>query len=135
MPGNPNPSTRFPKGNRIAADNQNQAKKRIRKSRLRKTLTKLHELEPYALENIEKSVKQQEVDKEALNTSRWVITNLMSLTKSAAQDEAEINGLRLEMDKAEAEEGGEPEQTPEEIEKEMPQRLSLVYTAPEEDED
>ena len=104
MAGNPNPSTRFPKGNRIAADNQNQAKKRIRKSRLRKTLAKLHELEPYALENIEKSVKQQDVDKEALNTSRWVITNLMSLTKSAAQDEAEINGLRLEMDKAEAEE-------------------------------
>ena len=104
MAGNPNPSTRFPKGNRIAADNQNQAKKRIRKSKLRKTLDKLYALEGKAMENIKASVDGAEVDKEMLATSKWVVTNIMTVTKAAAQDEAEINGLRLEMDKAEAEE-------------------------------
>ena len=104
MAGNPNPSTRFPKGNRIAADNQNQAKKRIRKSKLRKTLDKLYALEGKAMENIKASVDGREVDKEMLSTSKWVVTNIMTVTKAAAQDEAEINGLRLEMDKAEAEE-------------------------------
>ena len=101
---NSNPSTRFPKGNRIAADNQNQAKKRIRKSKLRKTLDKLYALEGKAMENIKASVDGQTVDKSMLDTSKWVISNIMNVTKAAAQDEAEINGLRLEMDKAEAEE-------------------------------
>lgn len=104
MAGNPNPSTRFPKGNRIAADNQNQAKKRIRKSKLRKTLEKLYALEGKAMENVKASVDGKEVDKEMLASSKWVITNIMTVTRAAAQDEAEINGLRLEMDKAEAEE-------------------------------
>lgn len=102
--GNPNPSTRFAKGNTHAADNQNQAKKRIRKSKLRKTLEKLYALEGKAMENIKASVDGAEVDKEMLATSKWVVTNIMTVTKAAAQDEAEINGLRLEMDKAEAEE-------------------------------
>lgn len=110
MAGNPNPSTRFPKGNRIAADNQNQAKKRIRKSKLRKTLDKLYALEGKAMENIKASVDGAEVDKEMLATSKWVVTNIMTVTKAAAQDEAEINGLRLEMDKAEAEEADKEEQ-------------------------
>ena len=107
---NSNPSTRFPKGNRIAADNQNQAKKRIRKSKLRKTLDKLYALEGKAMENIKASVDGREVDKEMLSTSKWVVTNIMTVTKAAAQDEAEINGLRLEMDKAEAEEAEKEEQ-------------------------
>jgi hypothetical protein len=47
--GNPNPSTRFAKGNTHAADNQNQANKRIRKSKLRKTLDKLYALEGKAM--------------------------------------------------------------------------------------
>lgn len=110
MAGNPNPSTRFPKGNRIAADNQNQAKKRIRKSKLRKTLEKLYALEGKAMENVKASVDGKEVDKEMLASSKWVITNIMTVTRAAAQDEAEINGLRLEMDKAEAEEQEKEEQ-------------------------
>lgn len=110
MAGNPNPSTRFPKGNRIAADNQNQAKKRIRKSKLRKTLEKLYALEGKAMENVKASVEGQTVDKAMLDTSKWVISNIMNVTKAAAQDEAEINGLRIEMDKAEAEEAEKEEQ-------------------------
>jgi hypothetical protein len=101
---NKSPSHKFPDGNTIAKDSGNVRRKRIRKSALRKTLNKLLELEPHALSNIEKSVKQQEVDKESLNTSRWIVTNLMALTRAAAQDEAEMTGLRLKVDAAEAEE-------------------------------
>lgn len=111
MAGNPNPSTRFPKGNRIAAENQNQAKKRIRKSKLRKTLEKLYALEGKAMENVKASVEGQTIDKSMLDTSKWVISNIMNVTKAAAQDEAEINGLRLKMDEAEvAEEEKEAEE-------------------------
>ena len=104
MAGNPNPSTRFPKGNRIAADNQNQRKKRIKKSALRKTLVKLQELEPHSLALVEKSVKEASVDRESLQTAKWVLNNLISFTKAAAQDEAEMNGLRWKGDALEAEE-------------------------------
>lgn len=108
--GNKNPSHKFEKGNTLARDNQNQAKKRIRKSKLRKTLDKLYALEGKAMENIKASVDGAEVDKEMLASSKWVITNIMTVTRAAAQDEAEINGLRLEMDKAEAEEAEKEEQ-------------------------
>lgn len=107
---NPNPTPKFKKGNTHAADNQNQAKKRIRKSKLRKTLEKLYALEGKAMENIKASVDGSEVDKEMLATSKWVVTNIMTVTRAAAQDESEINGLRLEMDKAEAEEVEKEEQ-------------------------
>ena len=99
--GNKNPSHKFEKGNTLAKDSGNMKRKRLRKSPLRKTLTKLQELEPHALALIEKSVKEQEVDKEALNTSRWIVTNLMALTKSAIAEEAVINDIRLKLDEAE----------------------------------
>lgn len=107
---NSNPSTRFPKGNRIAADNQNQRKKRIKKSALRKTLVKLQELEPHSLALVEKSVKEESVDRESLQTAKWVLNNLISFTKAAAQDEAEMNGLRWKGDALEAEEAEKEEQ-------------------------
>lgn len=107
--GNPSPSHKFEKGNTIAKDSGNMKRKRIRKSPLRKTLAKLQELEPYALALIEKSVKEQQVDKESLSTSKWVVTNLMTLTRSAIQEEDVINGLRLKLDEAEAEEEKESE--------------------------
>ena len=107
---NSNPSTRFPKGNRIAADNQNQRKKRIKKSALRKTLVKLQELEPHSLALVEKSVKEETVDRESLQTAKWVLNNLISFTKAAAQDEAEMNGLRWKGDALEAEEAEKEEQ-------------------------
>ena len=108
--GNPNPSHKFEKGNTIARDSGNMKRKRLRKSPLRKTLTKLQELEPHALALIEKSVKEIEVDKEALNTSRWIVTNLMALTKSAIAEEAVINDIRLKLDAAENEEDEAAEQ-------------------------
>ena len=106
---NPSPSTRFKKGNTHAADNQNQRKKRIKKSALRKTLVKLQELEPHSLTLVEKSVKEESVDRESLQTAKWVLNNLISFTKAAAQDEAEMNGLRWKGDSLEAEEAEKEE--------------------------
>lgn len=108
--GNPAPSHKFEKGNTIARDSGNMKRKRLRKSPLRKTLTKLQELEPYALKLIEKSVKEETVDKEALNTSRWIVTNLMSLTKAAIGEEAVINDILLKLDAAENEEEADKEE-------------------------
>lgn len=85
-------------------------RRRLRKSQLRKTLAKLHELEPYALKLIEKSVKEEkDVDKDSLATGKWIITNLITLTKAAVQDEVEINGLRLKALAADAENSAEEE--------------------------
>ena len=84
-------------------------RRRLRKSALRKTLAKLHELEPHALSLIERSVKEQDVDKDSLATGKWIITNLVTLTKAAVQDEVEINGLRLKAIAADADSGAEEE--------------------------
>lgn len=73
-------------------------RRRLRKSALRKTLAKLQELEPYALKLIEKSVKEEkDFDKDSLATSKWLVQNLMALTKAAISDEESMNGLRLKM--------------------------------------
>lgn len=101
---NKKPAHSFKAGNTHAKDNGNQARRRVRKSKLRKTEEALRKLEPKSLENIEKSVNGVEVDKESLMTSKWVITNIMAVGKAAALEEDLLNGLRLEMDKAEAEE-------------------------------
>lgn len=102
--GNPSPSRKFEKGNTYAAENNNSKGKRIKKSPLRKTLAKLQSLEPHALALIEKSVREQEVDKEALQTSKWIVTNLMTLTKSAIQEEDVLNNLRLKLAESDREE-------------------------------
>lgn len=112
--GNPNPSHKFQKGNVHAAENNNSKGKRVKRSPLRKTLAKLQSLEPHALALIEKSVKELEVDKEALQTSKWIVTNLMSLTKSAIQEEEILNDMRLKLAESdrEEEEAAEQEKVP-----------------------
>ena len=105
----------FPKGNTFAKDNKNPAKKRIRRSKLRKTLEKLHDLEPKAMENIKKSVDGDEIDKEMLASSKWVVNSLVTMTKAASQDEAELNGLRWKADAMEKEEEEKEKDSEEEI--------------------
>lgn len=108
--GNPNPTHKFQKGNVHAAENNNSKGKRVKKSPLRRTLAKLQSLEPHALALIEKSVKELEVDKEALQTSKWIVTNLMSLTKSAIQEEEILNDMRLKLAESDREEEEATEQ-------------------------
>lgn len=98
------------KATKETPDKVPEKRRRLRKSQLRKTLAKLHELEPHALSLIERSVKEQDVDKDSLATGKWIITNLITLTKAAVQDEVEINGLRLKAIAADAENSAEEEE-------------------------
>lgn len=97
------------KATKETPDKVPEKRRRLRKSKLRKTLEKLHELEPHALSLIERSVREQDVDKDSLATGKWIITNLITLTKAAVQDEVEINGLRLKAIAADAENSAEEE--------------------------
>jgi hypothetical protein len=85
------------KATKETPDKVPEKRRRLRKSQLRKTLAKLTELEPYSLELVEKSVKQQDVDKESLQTAKWVLNSLISFSKAAIAEEDTINGLRLKM--------------------------------------
>lgn len=98
------------KATKEVPDKVPEKRRRLRKSKLRKTLEKLHELEPHALSLIERSVKEQDVDKDSLATGKWIVTNLVTLTKAAVQDEVEINGLRLKAIAADADSGAEEEE-------------------------
>lgn len=63
-------------------------------SSLRKTLSKLKALETKSLENIEKSVNGEEVDKECLASSKWVITTAVSVQKACVAEELAVHGIR-----------------------------------------
>lgn len=67
-------------------------------SSLRKTLTRLRKMEQRALDNIEAVISGKKVitedggadsvDKQMLDTSKWVIATLSALSRSATQEEA-----------------------------------------------
>lgn len=63
-------------------------------SKLRRTLNKLYALEDKSLENIQKSVEGQEVDKESLSTSRWVVNTIVNVNRAALSEELAIHGIR-----------------------------------------
>jgi hypothetical protein len=86
------------------------AHKPHKRSRLRVTESKLMKLNAKALENIEKSVNGEEVDKEVLNTSKWVVDKTVMVSKAAMQEEIEINGLKA-ADKKEMEDIQSEEET------------------------
>lgn len=56
-------------------------------SHLRRTLARLREMEKDALDNIQKSVKGEDVKTESLKTSQWVITNIMAVNRAAVAEE------------------------------------------------
>lgn len=84
-------------------------------SSLRKTLSKLKALETKSLENIEKSVNGQEVDKECLASSKWVINSVVSVQKACVAEELAVHGIRSD----------NAEDTQEEKEEEPQVRFSL----------
>lgn len=127
---NKNPSQKFPKGNDFGNKNGSPSKTRINKSKLRKLADKLREREDIALEIVDRSLKEQQVNNETVATAKWVLQSIVSVEKAASQDEIANFNARMKG----REQSEEPEQTPEEIEKEMPKRLSLVYVNPEDDD-
>lgn len=66
-------------------------------SSLRKTLSKLKALETKSLENIENSVNGQEVDKECLASSKWVISTVVSVQKACVSEELAVHGIRSDL--------------------------------------
>lgn len=122
----------FQKGNTIAKDNNNQAKKRIRRSKLRQTLLKLQALEPKALENIEKSIHSESIDKESLNTSRWLIQQLQSVAKAASAEELEQNNLRWKASQLARED--EEDEDAQQEEEESPRAKFSLYHLPTKDD-
>lgn len=81
-------------------DKETGKKKRLLRSPLRKTLKALRDLEPKSLENIKNAVEGVAVDKQALDTSRWIINNLVTISKAAVQEELDINGVKLQNEAA-----------------------------------
>lgn len=107
-PGNPNFFKGMPSLN--AEGRPKGAHKPHKRSRLRSTELKLMKLNAKALENIEASVNGEEIDKEVLTTSKWVVNTTVVVSKAAMQEEIEINGLKAS-DKKEMEEVQSEEET------------------------
>jgi hypothetical protein len=96
MAGNPNlqkgGASLNPAGRPKETPEQKAAKHK--QSKLRKTERTLLNLNPEALENIRKSVAGESVDKEVVNTSKWVVTTTVTVSKAAMAEEMELNGLK-----------------------------------------
>lgn len=96
MAGNPNltkgGASLNPAGRPKETPEQKAAK--LKQSKLRKTEKALLQLNPAALENIRKSVEGEEIDKEVVNTSKWVVTTTVTVSKAAMTEEMELNGLK-----------------------------------------
>lgn len=114
-------STRFD-GERSNRNNKSNSKVRIQKSKLRKTSDSLRELEPTALLNIKNSVEGKEVESKMLDTSKWIISSIVSIERAASSEEAALTKIRLEGKRDEPEE----EQEVAEIVKLVP-RLKLTF--------
>ena len=96
MAGNPNlqkgGASLNPAGRPKETPEQKAAK--LKQSKLRKTEKALLTLNPAALENIRKSVEGEDIDKEVVNTSKWVVTTTVTVSKAAMVEEMELNGLK-----------------------------------------
>lgn len=63
-------------------------------SRLRRVISQLEEMTPDALDNIARSVRREEVEKSVLDTSKWVVTTIPSLSRAATQEESLRESVR-----------------------------------------
>lgn len=69
--------------------------KRVHRSKLRRTVDKLRELEPTALANIKASVEGNVVDKDVLQSSKWTVEKIASFTMIAIQEEEKNNSMKI----------------------------------------
>lgn len=122
-------ATRFD-GEKSNRNNKGNSSTRIKKSKLRELADKLIERQDIALQLIDKSLKSEEVNADAVASAKWIITSINSVVKSASAEELGSFNARLKGKRDDE----EAEQTPAEISKELRPRLSLVYVDPEEHE-
>lgn len=95
----------FPKGQSGNSRGSTQ-KVRIIKSPLRKTADSLREVEQDALEAIKSAVRGEKVEKEQLDTSKWVISTIMQIDKAASSEEISNAKIRLDSKKAQENDAG-----------------------------
>lgn len=125
---NPNKETRFD-GEKSNRNTKGNSSTRIQKSKLRQLADKLIERQEIALELIDKSLKSEPVDPDAVSSAKWIIQSINSVVKSASAEELGSFNARLKGKRDDE----EAEQTPKEIAAELKPRLSLVYQEPDEE--
>jgi|SRR5690625_3466016 len=74
------------------------------RSQLRSTLRELQSNEEQALKVIKDSILGKEVDRESLNTSKWLITTIVTVNRAATADEQFSFNLRVHRDELRREE-------------------------------
>lgn len=121
-------ATRFD-GEKSNRNNKGNSSTRIKKSKLRELADKLIERQDIALQLIDKSLKSEEVNPDAVASAKWIITSINSVVKSASAEELGSFNARLKGKRDDE----EAEQTPKEIAAELKPRLSLVYIDPEDE--
>lgn len=62
-----------------------------RKSKLRETVKRLHEMNADAVQIVQDSLDGKDVDPAKLATAKWVITTTVAVNKAAVEDEKELN--------------------------------------------
>lgn len=127
---NPSPETRF------GAERSNQnltgnSKVRLTKSKLRKLAEKLQEREDVAIALLDRSLNEKEVDGDSLSSAKWLLSAIVTMTRSASQDELGNFSARL---KGKRDEGEIEEPSVEEVAEQSKPRLSLVYVDPSDSE-
>jgi hypothetical protein len=130
---NRNPSPK----NRFGAEESNQnlkgnSKVRVNKSKLRKLAEKLQEREDVAIALVDRSLNEMEVNSESLSSAKWLLSAIVTMTRSASQDELGNFQARLKGKRDEAE---IDEPTVEEVAEQSKPRLSLVYIDPNDEDD
>lgn len=124
-------STQF-QGERSNRNTKGNSSTRIKKSKLRELADKLIERQDIALQLIDKSLKSEEVNPDAVASAKWIIASINSVVKSASAEELGSFNARL---KGKRDSDEPEEQTPQEISKELKPRLSLVCVYPDQDDD
>lgn len=103
---------------------------RVKKSELRKLLTKLSKLEDPALAIIEKSINGEDIPKDQLSSAKWVVERVVSTTSAAINEEQRRNTIKKSLEE-------NTEDTPEEDNSvgatEKPVRFSLHMLPKKED--
>lgn len=96
---------------------------RVRKSELRKLIAKLSKMEDKAVNNIERSIEGEDIPKEQLSSSRWLVERLSSLTTAAVNEEQRRNAIKQSL-----QDGSEdtPDEDTSEGTTEKPVRFSLT---------
>jgi len=86
---------------------------RGRRSELRKLLKKLSELEDPALKIIEKSIQGEDIPKDQLSSSKWVVERIVSTTTAAVGEEQRKNAIKKSLEENSEDTPEEDNSTPE----------------------